>query len=313
MEFRGVRRLVQMLMQSGALVDTEAREFARTVDPSAKSSMTGSAVDAAAGGAEEVDGFCAHCGGSARKASELRGLVASLLTRGFAVSTSALPDASILAAAEREAKAMHAAGGMLFKSSVKNTNAHRYADPSSRGDVIRWLDGCDPRFPACSVLTQWLRGELMDAVREACDTAPPRSNVGCGEAASIAIEPHTNLPLAMLACYPGGGARFKRHVDNSPEAADLRVCTAILYLNGDWAPDHGGALRVYHGVGEDYVEVEPRRGTLAIFWSHRVPHEVMPASRTRFAISVWMSVDPQRQQAGWLGGRTHLTPPLPRK
>ena len=203
---------------------------------------------------------------------------------------------------------MHAAGGMLFKSSVKNTNAHRYADPSSRGDVIRWLDGCDSHFPACSVLTQWLRGELMDAVREACDAAPPGSNVGCGEAAAIAIEPHTNLPLAMLACYPGGGARFKRHVDNSPEAADLRVCTAILYLNGEWQPEHGGTLRVYHGTGERYVEVEPRRGTLAIFWSHRVPHEVMPSSAARFAISVWMCVDPKRQQDGWLGSRSHLTP-----
>ena len=83
------------------------------------------------------------------------------------------------------------------------------------------------------------------------------------------------------------------------------MVTAILYLNGDWQPAHGGALRMY-GVGspaistdadssEPFVEVEPRRGTLAIFWSHLIPHEVLPASVARFAISLWMSVDASRR------------------
>ena len=62
--------------------------------------------------------------------------------------------------------------------------------------------------------------------------------------------------------------------------------TAILYLNGDWQPADGGCLRIYGAAiaahpeaqegsaengqpAERYVEVQPRRGTLALFWSHR--------------------------------------------
>ena len=152
-------------------------------------------------------------------------------------------------------------------------------------------------------LTQWLRGELMGAVRDACAAAPPGSNRGAGRAPILRIEPSTSLPLAMLACYPGGGARFHRHVDNDPRTPDTRAVTAVLYLNGAWEPADGGSLRVYDvGTtrgGAGHVEVEPRRGTLVLFWSHLVEHEVLPASTARFALSLWMCVGP-RQPHGWL-------------
>ena len=98
---------------------------------------------------------------------------------------------------------------------------------------------------------------------------------------------------------------------NSPEAPDLRAVTAVLYLNGAWEPPCGGALRIYGGksgqrAASAAVDVEPRRGTLAPFWSHRVPHEVLPAQAPRFALSLWMCVDAQRQPDGWLGGRFAL-------
>jgi hypothetical protein len=69
---------------------------------------------------------------------------------------------------------------------------------------VRWLDGADARSPACAALTQWLRGELMDAVREACAAAPTGTNPGAGASPRLLLEPPTALPLAMLACYPGG-------------------------------------------------------------------------------------------------------------
>ena len=57
------------------------------------------------------------------------------------------------------------------------------------------------------------------------------------------------------------------------------------------------------GASDDpHVEVEPRIGTLALFWSHLVPHEVMPARSRRFALSLWMCVGPE-QPKGWLEGR----------
>ena len=248
---------------------------------------------------------------STNKHVALGQLVDDLLARGVGVSHAGLPDASLLAAAEAEARALHA-GGLMYSSTVKNTTlgaTHKYKDASSRGDVIRWLDGTDARAPACAALSQWLRGELMDAVRAACASAPPGTNPASGSASQLVIEPHTALPLTMLACYPGGGARFKSHVDNSPEAPDTRCCTAIVYLNGAWTPADGGTLRVYSPAtpstpSTPQLEVEPRRGTLVLFWSHLVPHEVMPAATPRFALSLWMCVDPQRQPPGWLERRS---------
>ena len=38
----------------------------------------------------------------------------------------------------------------------------------------------------------------------------------------------------MLACYPGNGARFKRHVDNDVDSPDTRAVTAVLYLNSQF-------------------------------------------------------------------------------
>ena len=267
---------------------------------------TTTAASSSAGTIGGDDGFRARC--KADQRSSLESLVTSLLARGVGVCEASLPDAALLAAAEGEARRMHAAD-MLQPSTVKSTGTDRtlrYKDPSSRGDVVRWLDGSDRRYPASAALAQWLRGELMDAVREACAAAPPGSLPAAGRAPQLVFEPFTSLPIAMLACYPGGGARFKRHVDNSPESPDTRAVTAILYLNGEWSANDGGALRVYAppvacDAGRGYLEVAPRRGTLVLFWSHLTPHEVMPAFTPRYALSLWMCTAPQ-QPDGWLEG-----------
>jgi len=39
----------------------------------------------------------------------------------------------------------------------------------------------------------------------------------------------------MLACYPGGSARYLTHLDNPGGAqANGRLLTLLLYLNADW-------------------------------------------------------------------------------
>jgi SM-20-related protein len=50
---------------------------------------------------------------------------------------------------------------------------------------------------------------------------------------------------------------------------------------------------------QGWVEVAPRLGSLVLFWSHRIEHEVLPAVAPRFALSLWMHVD-ELQPAGWM-------------
>ena len=82
---------------------------------------------------------------------------------------------------------------------------------------------------------------------------------------------------AMFAIYPGGGAKFTQHIDNT--ARDGRRLTVLCYLNAGaaWADDDGGALRVHKGgrVGaETAVRVLPEAGRLAMFYADSMPHEV---------------------------------------
>jgi SM-20-related protein len=87
----------------------------------------------------------------------------------------------------------------------------------------------------------------------------------------------------QLACYPGGGAHYARHVD-APAGHRLRRVTAIVYLNPGWKPEHGGQLRLHLDPVRD---VEPVLDRLIVFLSEKVPHEVLPAFSTRYAMTSW--------------------------
>jgi SM-20-related protein len=72
-----------------------------------------------------------------------------------------------------------------------------------------------------------------------------------------------------------------------------REVTAIVYLNEDWgsASEHGGYLRIHHphdDGAQAYTDVAPHAGRLVLFQSRLVEHEVLPALRTRWAVSAWL-------------------------
>ena len=77
----------------------------------------------------------------------------------------------------------------------------------------------------------------------------------------------TQRSKAMIACYPGGGARYIRHCDNSCHRGRGSRCngrrlTAIMYLNPDWRHTDGGELRVYEPFAPagrpPVADVQPR-------------------------------------------------------
>ena len=112
-----------------------------------------------------------------------------------------------------------------------------YLNSELRGDRIGWFTGEEADL--------WPRGALpsyLDTLDSLIQKLGARKHP---ELASIA-----HRSKAMVACYPGGGSRYRRHFDNSCEGSEGEQCngrrlTAILYLNDAWAFEDGGELRLY--------------------------------------------------------------------
>ena len=103
----------------------------------------------------------------------------------------------------------------------------------------------------------------------------------------------------QYAYYPLGGF-YHKHIDSGafhthPLLADSpdgsrrlikRACSFVLYLNDQWTEADGGHLRVYDSAAPDaaYRDVAPTAGTLVVFKSDEVLHEVMRSNARRVSI-----------------------------
>jgi hypothetical protein len=164
-------------------------------------------------------------------------------------------------------------------------------DSTIRGDHRALIETYDPRAPALAALFFMLDQLVGMLAAKGC--VPELCSV-------------TRRSRPMLACYAGGGAKYVRHVDN-PDG-NGRLLTAVYYLNQGWQASHGGELVLYPRArpkrappaasarsGADVersVRVEPLLDRLVLFWSDgRTPHEVLPASANRLAVSAWYHHD----------------------
>ncbi|ERE46054.1 putative egl nine-like protein [Cricetulus griseus] len=140
---------------------------------------------------------------------------------------------------------------------------------SIRGDQIAWVEGHEPGCRSIGALMAH-----VDTVIRHC----------AGRLGSYVINGRTK---AMVACYPGNGLGYVRHVDNPH--GDGRCITCIYYLNENWdVKVHGGLLQIFPEGRPVVANIEPLFDRLLIFWSdRRNPHEVKPAYATRYAITVW--------------------------
>lgn len=87
-----------------------------------------------------------------------------------------------------------------------------------------------------------------------------------------------------FALYPPGSF-YQTHLDRFRDD-DSRTVTAVLYLNADWQPEHGGLMRLYLADGSAQ-DIPPLLGHLAVFMSADMPHEVLPTHRERMALTGW--------------------------
>ncbi|XP_036398388.1 egl nine homolog 3 isoform X1 [Megalops cyprinoides] len=150
---------------------------------------------------------------------------------------------------------------------------------SIRGDKITWVEGNEPGCENIGFLLT-----RMDKLITYAD----------GKLGKYKIR---GRHKAMVACYPGNGTGYVKHVDNPN--SDGRCVTCIYYLNKNWdAKEHGGILRIFP-EGKSYVaDIEPLFDRLLFFWSdRRNPHEVQPSYATRYAITVWYFDSEERAEA----------------
>lgn len=163
------------------------------------------------------------------------------------------------------------------------------------------LESVAPAGSASSVRDR--SGGLYDVLDGLCDSLD-------------AIDPRNRLDKSLsellYAYYPRGGF-YRRHRDAIPNSASvLRKYSLLIYLNGeDWDPkSDAGQLRVHLDGGDDecppgaepkYVDVDPLGGTLVLFKSEMIPHEVLNTNSERFALVGWYNRGVTAADIGNLG------------
>ena len=167
------------------------------------------------------------------------------------------PDAT---AALRDALKRLQTAGALRPAEVGHGRSH-HRRTAIRGDGTQWLDA-DSGVAATTYLS------ALHALRVSLNR---RLFLGMEE-----VEAH-------FACYPAG-ASYQRHRDQFQDS-DARVLSIVSYLNQDWSPQQGGALRLYLSQGP--ADLFPHAGTSVIFLSE-TEHEVLPATRERLSIAAWL-------------------------
>jgi SM-20-related protein len=131
-----------------------------------------------------------------------------------------------------------------------------------RGDSIQWLEQ-GQSAPSDGYL------QAMDELRSALN-----------QAFYLGLEDFE----CHFACYPPG-AFYQKHLDRFRDD-DRRTVSAVYYLNEAWQTEQGGALRLYL-ADETELDVLPSAGTLVLFISAELPHEVLPATRERLSLTGW--------------------------
>ncbi|XP_076156736.1 prolyl hydroxylase EGLN3 isoform X1 [Alosa pseudoharengus] len=176
----------------------------------------------------------------------------------------------------QEVKNIHHGGKMQDGELVCQTQRK---NKSIRGDTITWVGGNEEGCENIGFLLTRMDKIIMHAN---------------GRLGNYKI---TGRHKAMVACYPGNGSGYVKHVDNPN--GDGRCITCIYYLNKNWnAKEHGGILRIFPEGKSHVADIEPLFDRLLLFWSdRRNPHEVQPSYAQRYAITVWYFDSEERAAA----------------
>lgn len=188
-------------------------------------------------------------------------LIDNLATRGWAACPGYIPPAlcaRLLSALDAQARA-----GALAQAGIGREGGPRSA-PQVRTDRTLWLADSDPAAADFLALMEGLRADLNRALF-----------LGLFD-----YEAH-------YALYAAGGF-YKKHRDAFAGQKN-RIVSTVAYLTPDWTEADAGHLVLYDPADEDreQARILPAAGTLAVFLSEQIPHEVLPPARPRASIAGW--------------------------
>lgn len=153
-----------------------------------------------------------------------------------------------------------------LRAAAIGSGAGRQTRSDIRTDEIRWLEEAAASPAQCRCLARF-------------------------EALRLELNRELQLGLFEFECHfsrYAPGAFYRKHLDQF-RGDGCRRLSCVLYLNENWAREDGGELRLHVDAREtgNFEDVLPAGGTLVVFLSERVAHEVLPGKRERLSLAGW--------------------------
>ncbi len=160
----------------------------------------------------------------------------------------------------------HDDGEIQFCEAQIGRGSAKQLSHSIRGDLISWLDDTD------SVDAAYLA--WMEKLR-------------------IGLNERLFLGLFEFECHYAiynNGAGYAKHSDVLNGNRN-RIVSTVIYLNKNRLSTDGGELVLYDPTGQTVIDtVIPTYGSIILFLSELVPHEVLISHTTRRSIAGWFRV-----------------------
>ena len=185
----------------------------------------------------------------------------NLVEHGWSQHDFFLPSDLILSLAH-ECMALRSIDGFKF-AGVGRGKLHEVSN-KIRGDQIHWLNV--GQSLACDMYL-----EVMESIRLVLN-----QNLFLG------LEEYES----HFAFY-APGTSYVKHIDRFRDDG-RRTISVVIYLNENWRPEQGGALRL-HFDGNFCEDISPLACRLVLFLSAEIAHEVLPATRDRLSIAGWFT------------------------
>ena len=159
------------------------------------------------------------------------------------------------------------------------------------------------------VESNFLTAAVLDAARDTAISVFERQELPPAFVAIVAAVEALRLDLIrasqrdllesaeiQLLHYREGGS-YRRHLEqmegvnvgpNGGRGARRSISMVLFLTPDDWTAADGGALRIHAHRGGGAFDVAPAAGTLVVFDSATVPHEVLKTSRARTVLAIWL-------------------------